>query len=215
MSKSTGNFIMLHESIAGHRSFELNKKNIVVGWNADSVRLALAGAGDSLEDANFSCDTADRSILRLTTELDLAADLFSEEGKQKLRQGGELNFWDRAFDAQIDSTVLETEKQYDAMRFRDVIKFGFYQFFTFRDQYRDACASAGTSMHFALIEKFTSTFSIIMSPICTFFCEHIWKEILGRDGFVCKASWPTVSKPDIRLVRSVPFFFKMSAAMSA
>jgi hypothetical protein len=45
---------MLHEAIAR--------------WSADAVRLALADAGDTMEDANFESSTADAAILRLTTE---------------------------------------------------------------------------------------------------------------------------------------------------
>ena len=35
-------------------------------YTADALRLALADAGDGMEDANFVHDTADKGILRLT-----------------------------------------------------------------------------------------------------------------------------------------------------
>ncbi len=35
-------------------------------YTADAMRLALADAGDGMEDANFVHDTADKDILRLT-----------------------------------------------------------------------------------------------------------------------------------------------------
>ena len=35
-------------------------------YTADAMRLALADAGDGMEDANFVEDTADKAILRLT-----------------------------------------------------------------------------------------------------------------------------------------------------
>ena len=35
-------------------------------YTADAMRLALADAGDGMEDANFVHDTADKGILRLT-----------------------------------------------------------------------------------------------------------------------------------------------------
>ena len=35
-------------------------------YTADAMRLALADAGDGMEDANFVEDTADKGILRLT-----------------------------------------------------------------------------------------------------------------------------------------------------
>jgi leucyl-tRNA synthetase len=52
MSKSTGNFMTLNDA--------------VTKYSADAVRATLADAGDSLEDANFVNDTANKIILRLT-----------------------------------------------------------------------------------------------------------------------------------------------------
>ena len=51
MSKSTGNFLTLKESVAK--------------FGADATRLALATAGDGIEDANFDEEVANASILRL------------------------------------------------------------------------------------------------------------------------------------------------------
>ena len=51
MSKSTGNFLTLSEAIDK--------------FSADGMRLALADAGDSIEDANFVEAMADAGILRL------------------------------------------------------------------------------------------------------------------------------------------------------
>lgn len=50
MSKSTGNFLTLKES--------------VLKFGADATRLALATAGDGIEDANFDEEVANASILR-------------------------------------------------------------------------------------------------------------------------------------------------------
>ena len=56
MSKSTGNFMTL--------------KDAVDRFTADGTRLALANAGDTLEDANFVFDTAENGLLRLYTQLE-------------------------------------------------------------------------------------------------------------------------------------------------
>jgi leucyl-tRNA synthetase len=56
MSKSTGNFKTLGQAIEE--------------FGADAVRFALADAGDTVEDANFSDETANAAILRLTKECD-------------------------------------------------------------------------------------------------------------------------------------------------
>jgi len=53
MSKSLGNFYTVEEIL-----------NI---YSADSVRIGCANAGDSLDDANFTLETCDHAILKLTT----------------------------------------------------------------------------------------------------------------------------------------------------
>jgi leucyl-tRNA synthetase len=56
MSKSSGNFLTLRNSV--------NK------FGADATRLALADAGDGIEDANFDEMSANATILRLHTLID-------------------------------------------------------------------------------------------------------------------------------------------------
>lgn len=60
MSKSTGNFMTLEQ--------------IVQKFGADASRIAMADAGDSVEDANFDEANANAAILRLTTLKDWCED---------------------------------------------------------------------------------------------------------------------------------------------
>lgn len=53
MSKSTGNFITMRQSIEK--------------FGVDPTRLTLADAGDGLDDANFDMQVADAAILKLST----------------------------------------------------------------------------------------------------------------------------------------------------
>ena len=52
MSKSTGNFLTIRDSIDK--------------FGCDATRIALASAGDSLDDANFEEKEANSLILKLT-----------------------------------------------------------------------------------------------------------------------------------------------------
>lgn len=56
MSKSTGNFMTMIDAVGR--------------FSADGTRLALADAGDTLEDANFVCEMADGGLLRLHSLLE-------------------------------------------------------------------------------------------------------------------------------------------------
>ncbi|MED6153398.1 hypothetical protein PIB30_101534 [Stylosanthes scabra] len=55
MSKSTGNFRTLRQTIEE--------------FSADATRFSLADAGDGVDDANFSIDTSNAAIKRLTNEI--------------------------------------------------------------------------------------------------------------------------------------------------
>ncbi len=56
MSKSTGNFLTMSGSVER--------------FTADGTRLALADAGDTLEDANFMYEMADAGLLRLYSQIE-------------------------------------------------------------------------------------------------------------------------------------------------
>lgn len=65
MSKSDGNFLTLSEA--------LDK------FCADGMRLCLADAGDSIEDANFVESMADASILRLYTFIEWVKEVLANK----------------------------------------------------------------------------------------------------------------------------------------
>lgn len=78
MSKSEGNFLTLSESIEK--------------FSADGMRLTLADAGDSVEDANFVESTADAAILRLFTFIEWVKEMVA--AKPTLRTGtGEIDLF--------------------------------------------------------------------------------------------------------------------------
>lgn len=56
MSKSTGNFLTMSGAVGR--------------FTADGTRLALADAGDTLEDANFMFEMADAGLLRLYSQVE-------------------------------------------------------------------------------------------------------------------------------------------------
>lgn len=128
MAKQRGNFLVLEEAIER--------------WGADATRIALADAGDGLEDANFERDSADNTILRLTNEEDLIKEFLTEEAGGKLR-GGALNFPDAVFEARINTAIASAEAAYEGMRFRDALQLGFYLLQKDRDTYRDMCIKVG------------------------------------------------------------------------
>ena len=68
MSKSTGNFLTLKQAIDR--------------YSADGMRLNLADAGDSVEDANFDQKNADAGMLRLYTFIEWVKEMLNDQGCQ-------------------------------------------------------------------------------------------------------------------------------------
>lgn len=65
MSKSDGNFLTLSEAVDK--------------FSADGMRLCLADAGDSVEDANFVEANADAAILRLYTFIEWVKEILNNK----------------------------------------------------------------------------------------------------------------------------------------
>ena len=61
-------------------------KTVHIGWSADSTRIALADAGDTLEDGNFEYGTADTAILRLTNEKEFVESTIASIGGGAFRK---------------------------------------------------------------------------------------------------------------------------------
>ena len=97
MSKSTGNFMTLNDAV---------KK-----YGADACRVALADAGDGVEDANFEESVANQVILRLHTLKEWCEEVVKDT---TLRTGTSDNFWDKLFDNEMHSLVHEAYQHYEA-----------------------------------------------------------------------------------------------------
>jgi leucyl-tRNA synthetase len=170
MSKSTGNFLTLRECMDR--------------YGADATRFALADAGDGLEDANFLEKTADDAILKLFTEREFIEETLNDP---KIRSG-EWTWNDKVFDAEINRVIIECQKAYDKMWFREAIKIGFYDLQHARNEYRKATTGNGMTlvsqdevfenMHIDLLKRFAQIQALLLSPITPHWSESIWIDLL-------------------------------------
>jgi len=184
MSKSTGNFKTLHQAIED--------------FSSDATRFSLADAGDGMDDANFVYETANAAILRLTKEIAWMEEILAAESS--LRQGPPSTFADQVFANEINIAVKLTEHNYSAMMFREALKTGFYDLQAARDEYRLSCSLGG--MNRDLLWRFMDVQTRLITPICPHYAEHVWKEVLKKDGFAVRAGWPTADLPDLTLQRA-------------
>ncbi|GBG67828.1 hypothetical protein CBR_g949 [Chara braunii] len=183
MSKSTGNFLTLREAIQK--------------YSADATRFALADAGDTMDDANFVGETANAAILRLTKEICWIQEVLDAEN---LRTGKIESFADKVFENEINIAVELTAENYNNLMFREVLKSGFFDFQSARDEYRSTCGAAG--MHKDLIRRFIEVQTLLLAPICPHYAEHVWSKLLKKDGCAIVAGWPAASRPDYTLQKA-------------
>lgn len=168
MSKSTGNFLTLEDA--------LNK------YSADGMRMTLADAGDTVEDANFVESVAEANLLRLYAFYEWCKEVVENQNNLRPRDSPKDTYADRVFESEINKTIIETKKHYESMMYKEVLKTGFYEFQTARDRYRELCLKFET-MHADLIFRFIDVQLILLSPIAPHICEHIWVNILKKVNF--------------------------------
>lgn len=117
MSKSTGNFMTLHDATAK--------------FGADATRVALADAGDTIEDANLTEQVADRTIIKLYELRKWCEEMVNdahvvnsaEEYQQVKTQGGksmqvvqrsgDMIFWDSIFENTMNELMAQTKVEYE------------------------------------------------------------------------------------------------------
>ena len=84
------------------------------------------------------------------------------------------------------------------------MKYGFYEFQTARDWYREVTSDIG--MHSELVLYWIRCAALLATPIAPHFAEHIWTSILQEPTSVQLALWPTPKEPvDRTVVESVAY----------
>jgi len=106
MSKSKGNFLMMDETVEE--------------YSADATRIACADAGDSLDDANFSRETADKAILALINEEAWVTQTLQSDDLRT----GDKNFMDSVIENEVNRLVKLTADCYSTMQFREGLQRG-------------------------------------------------------------------------------------------
>jgi len=182
MSKSTGNSLTLRDAIEK--------------FGADATRLTLADAGDGVEDANFDEKTANASILRVHTLLGWCEEVINDEAN--LRHGPRNSYHDQVFEQEVNDLINITQTHYEAMNYKDALKYGFYELQSARDWYREVTSDIG--MHSELVMYWIRIAALLVTPIAPHFAEHIYSTLLKSPTSVQLALWPTPSKPVDRTV---------------
>ncbi|KAI9088330.1 hypothetical protein DFS34DRAFT_403140 [Phlyctochytrium arcticum] len=202
MSKSTGNFMTIHDALKV--------------YGADATRFSLADAGDSVEDANFLEKTADDAILKLYTEREWIEETLALCDQGKLRTG-EYTWNDRVFEAEINQFIGEIDAAYQQMLYREALKLGFYELSNARSEYRKATTGQGSGtsavegesyegMHQDLVKRYIEVLSLVLAPFIPHWSEHVWSNLLHKPESIKKALWPTLTRdPDASILAAASY----------
>ncbi|KAJ5679729.1 Leucine--tRNA ligase cytoplasmic [Penicillium macrosclerotiorum] len=196
MSKSTGNFLTLKDSVDK--------------FGADATRIAFADAGDSIEDANFDESVANSNILRLHTLKDWVEEVSKDAS---LRTGPADAFQDKLFENDLNSLVRETQKHYQDTDFKLGLKSGLYDFTAARDTYREAATAAGIGMHRDMVLRYIELQALMLAPIAPHWAEYVWIEILKKTESIHFAKFPEVAEPKVELTAAQNYIRGTSSAI--
>lgn len=210
MSKSTGNFLTI--------------QGAVEKFGADATRIALADAGDGIEDANFEETVANSNILKLfelrkwCEEMVKDAIIVNDGEAYKTtrdnervrntdaiqrKSGSPKVLWDVMFENELNLLVTETKGHYEATMYKAALKSGYYDFTAARDFYREATKAAGLGMHEDLAKRYIELQALLLTPIAPHWSDYVWQEILNKPDTVQNALWPEVpaSEPGLTAAR--------------
>lgn len=177
MSKSTGNFMTLSDAL--------------VTFSADATRFTLADAGDGLDDANFSVETANAAILKLYTILEWTESIICGKGVSESFRAvdSELHTFDLIMLSRIDEYIQKAYDAYDKMLYREALKWAFHELVNARDRYRELC-STGHGMHAMVIDRFIRVQSTLMYPITSHFSEYVLTLVDKKEHLDTRPKWP-------------------------
>ncbi|CAF2993244.1 unnamed protein product [Rotaria sp. Silwood2] len=218
MSKSTGNFMTLIEAIER--------------FSADGMRLTLADAGDSIEDANFDEQNAEAQLLRLHAFIEWVKEVLDISSSQTINQSANqesnnendekkfMDYSDRVFESAINQAIKLTEEAYENMLYKEVLKHGFFQLQNSRDNYRELCTGI-EKMNMSLIKRFIEVQTLLLAPICPHVCDYVY-QLLYPNKSIMEAKWPIPGKIDQSLIdscnyllNSVHYFRNRSKTLTA
>ncbi|MBA43039.1 MAG: hypothetical protein CMF62_03405 [Magnetococcales bacterium] len=175
MSKSTGNFMTLEDSI--------NK------YSADVTRLSLALSGEGQVDANF-----DDSITQSLLEKLYIESVWFDSMNEKLKDVEIIiqydNFYDKVFFNKIQLILKNYNADMEQMKFARAVTNSFYRMINARNQY---ISKEGDNMH--LFRYFVETFLSINYPFCVHFVEY-YKKLYELETL----EDPIIYEPDLKLL---------------
>ena len=198
MAKSKGNFLTVSD--------------LIDNYGCDASRITLADCGDTLDDANFLREISNLSVNRLYSFENFVKILVNEVWNKipdfKITDpDGEIKLdglFDKIFDNNINYLISQATQAYEEMKYKNVLKYAFYEMINAKDQYILFNADDYTKLNPTLMVRFLKIFFILNNPIIPHFSEYMYitylNPIFEKSGleskkieFLCKAKFPKPS----------------------
>lgn len=209
MSKSLGNFLTMRDCIER--------------YGVDATRVALADAGDTLDDANFDELVANSAIQRLF----IFERWIIEEIRKNVPETGldyahvpERDLWDQIFENEISYAIEQTTRCYAEIKYKQGLKHGFFEPQAAKEDYLLGKGTKHRVNPFLLL-RFIETQLILLNPITPHFAEYCWETHVrpvleraknlnrpGVSGRLIDQGWPQVEKPFDPLTRRMYDYVK-------
>ena len=91
-------------------------------FGTDASRVALADAGDTLDDANFDEQVANQAIIKLFNLEQWVNDNLSEEPISYNQSSASFhNLWDKLMTNEINKCINQAKSDYDEMKYKKII----------------------------------------------------------------------------------------------
>ena len=202
------------EKMAKHKGNFLTVEFIIEKYGCDASRIALADCGDSLDDANFVREVADKGINKLFSFENFVKILINEYWNKnpdfKIENPDLVKNYtedfDKIFDNNINYLIEEAKNAYEEMKYKNVLKHAFYGMINSKDEYILFNNDDYSKLNPTLMVHFLRTFFIIINPILPHWTEYMYRTYLNpifekfgfnelKIEFLAFAKYPEISNP--------------------
>jgi leucyl-tRNA synthetase len=150
-------------------------EDVITNFGSDSTRIALAQAGDTLDDANFTLMNSDSAILQLSTlEMWIRETVKNFQNYREKPTDEKIEFFDLTFQNEMNQLLIDAIEAYETMRFRDALKNGFFELQTIKDDYKLNVGTSGVRKD--LILQYLEYQLLLLYPIAPHFCEIMYRD---------------------------------------
>ena len=180
MSKSTGNFISLRKAM------EL--------FGADAVRVGLLTITDGLEDPDVRLDAFRNIQERIRHFPNLVKELLS-----RAVETSEISFFDKLVLSRVGMYIKDVEGYLDEHKIASAGRIIFYKIPEALGTYMRIVNKLNKDVLTTVIESWVK----MLSLYAPYISEVIWRDVLGKDGYVALSEWPRIqfTQDNMRIIQ--------------